>query len=63
MASCLRDQGLPRPSAPSFALKKDSEAVICITPLRVQSQGTCHFLSMLPVCSGVRNSLMVCPHN
>lgn len=63
MASWLRDQGLPWPSAPSFAQKMDSEAVICITLLTVQSQGLCHFLSTLPVCSGVRNRLLVCLHN
>lgn len=62
-ASWLREKGLPWPNAPSFAQKMDSEAVICITPLTVQSQGTCHFLSMLPACSGVRNSLVLCLHN
>lgn len=62
MAGRPREQGLPWLSAPSFAQKTDSEALICITPLTVQYQDTCRFSSTLPACSGVKNSLFVCLH-
>lgn len=62
IAGWPREQGLPWLNAPSFALKMDSEALICITPLTVWFQDTCHFSSTLPACAGVKNSLFVCLH-